>query len=86
MTSKKTPTKKPAAKAAVSRTDYKVGTRVKVKRRDDTESSGYTAQVPHIKKETCVETKATGSFIYVNIGDKKNPLIKGFRPARVRGY
>jgi hypothetical protein len=79
MATSKTATKAAPAKKAPAkpRTDYKEGTRVKATDRFGGEHKGFV---------TSVETKKTGSFIYVNIGDKKNPSVVGYRPAKVRGF
>lgn len=78
MATKKTPAKKtkPASKVA-HRSDYKKGTRVKVKRRDGSEAKGFVSKV---------YTTPTGPFITVNIGTKDVVIEKDFRPAMVRGY
>lgn len=83
MATKKTPAKKAPAKKTKPaskvehRSDYKPGTRVKVTRRDNTESKGFV---------TKVFKTPTGPFIRVNIGTKDVVIEKDFRPAKVRGY
>lgn len=82
MSSKKTaPVKKTAAKKAMPvakpRSDYAKGARVKITRRDGTE---VRSRVEY------VEVKATGPFIFANVGTKDKPNVKGFRPAVVRGF
>lgn len=64
---------------AQPKTDYKAGARVKIAANGahTKEYKGYVERV---------EIKKTGAFVYVNIGDKKNPVIKGFRALRVKGY
>lgn len=75
---KTTPARKAAtAVAQKPRTDYKAGTRVKVTRRDGSESKGFVDRV---------ETKSTGSFVHVNIGSKTEPVMIAARPVNVRGY
>ncbi len=77
MATKTTTTKSnPAAKKVAPRTDYKAGTRVKVTIR----GAEQTGRVTGVNETT------TGKFIQVNVGDAKNPVIKQFRPAAVRGY
>jgi hypothetical protein len=61
------------------KTDYKPGARVKIAK-NGAHSKEYKGYVDH------VEVKQTGHFVYVNVGDKKNPVIKGFRALRVKGY
>lgn len=71
---------KNAAKKAPAKpkSDYKAGARVKILAIGrGKEYKGFV---------TKVYQTPTGPFISVNIGDKKNPVIKDFRPARVRGY
>lgn len=70
--------------AAGPRVDYKVGTRVKVVRRRG-ESKGFTAPL-HDDPNTCLRLTKTGPFIAVNIGTTKEPDVREFRPAVVRGY
>ncbi len=74
-------TTKTAAKKAPSkpvfRTDYKAGTRVKVKTRSGDTITGRVVEV---------FTKQTGPFVKVNVGDSKKPLLKDYRPAVVKGY
>lgn len=76
------------APAVKHRVDYKIGTRVKITRRDGSEAKGYTVDDPDRSSPsaTCVRETPTGHFIVVNIGDKKNPEIVVMRPAKVRGY
>ena len=76
---KKVAAKKVAAKAPVKpKADYKAGARVKTLAvGNGKEYKGYV---------TKVYSTPTGPFISVNIGDKKNPVIKDFRPARVKGF
>lgn len=77
---KSTPVKVAPKKTCVvkPKSDYKAGARVK------------TLAIGRGKEYKGFVTKVyqtpTGPFISVNIGDKKNPVIKDFRPARVRGY
>ena len=75
--SKKTVSKKIAASAAKPRSDYSKGTRIKIARRNGEE---VRSRVEYI------ETKATGPFIFANVGTKDRPDIKGFRPAVVKAY
>lgn len=82
MASKKTPAKKTAAKkaapvAAKPRSDYKAGTRIKIARRNGEE---VRSRVEY------VEVKATGPFIFANIGTKDKPNVRGFRPAVVKAF
>jgi primosomal protein N' len=77
---KAVPVKKPATaikQAPKPRTDYKPGTRVKVKRRSGDEVKGFV---------THVETKLTGAFVHVNIGTKQVPIMLAARPVTVRGF
>lgn len=88
-TVKKTPTKTVTKKAPVKvapkktgvvkpKSDYKVGARVKTLAIGrGKEYKGYV---------TKVYQTPTGPFITINIGDKKNPVFKDFRPARVKGF
>lgn len=82
-TKKTTPAKKAPAKKAVFaakalyRVDYKPGARVKVTRRDGSESKGFVDSI---------KSTPTGHFIAVNIGSKAAPEIIEARPAKVRGF
>lgn len=84
MTTKKTASKKPAAKKkapaefnATRRVDYAKGARVKVLRKNgDTVPGRVHSVVEH----------ATGYQIYVNIGTDDRPNIKGYRPVQVKGF
>ena len=76
-TTKKTVTSTP-------RVDYKIGARVKVTRRRG-ESKGFTAPL-HDDPKTCLRLTKTGPFISVNIGTTKDPDVREFRPAMVRGF
>lgn len=78
-------TKKNPAPAAKARSDYKIGARVKVTRRDNSVSKGYTAAL-HDDPKTCLRVTPTGPFIAVNIGTTKEPDVREFRPAVVKGY
>jgi hypothetical protein len=66
------------------RTDYKIGARVKVNRRRG-ESKGFTAPL-HDNPKTCLRMTPTGPFIAVNIGTTKEPDVREFRPAMIKGY
>ena len=81
-TTKKTVTSTP-------RVDYKIGARVKVTRRRRQggcgESKGFTAPL-HDDPKTCLRLTKTGPFISVNIGTTKDPDVREFRPAMVRGF
>lgn len=73
-------TKKPAAKKAAPahRTDYKADTRVKFTNRiGDVISARTTGNV----KQT-----PTGPFFEINVGDKKNPVLKWARAKQLKGF
>lgn len=72
-TKKTTAAKKPAA----PRSDYKANTRVTYAGRGGEATGRTTGEF----KDT-----PTGRFIEVNVGDKKNPLMKWARPAQLRGF
>lgn len=76
MAAKKTVSKKTTAPVK-PRSDYAKGARIKITRRDGTE---VRTRVEY------VEVKTTGPHIFANVGTKDKPDIKGFRPARVRGF
>ena len=77
-------TKKAATAPAKPRVDYKIGTRVKVSRKNEL-SKGYTAPL-HDDASSCVRKTPTGHFISVNVGTTKVPDVREFRPVAVRGY
>lgn len=77
-------TKKTVAAPAKPRTDYKIGTRVKVTRKNGL-SKGYTAPL-HDDPSKCVRHTSTGAFVSVNVGTPKEPDVREFRPAAVKGY
>jgi hypothetical protein len=72
------------ATIAKPRIDYKVGTRVKVTRRNGV-SKGFVAPL-HDNPNTCLRLTPTGPFISVNVGSTKEPDVREFRPVAVKGY
>lgn len=84
---KKAPAKKPAA-AAKPRTDYKIGTRVKVKRYSRVTGHSEVAGRVVATKEapTGIKTTPVGCFICVDIGSKQVPHVIEPRPVNVRGF
>jgi hypothetical protein len=67
---------KPAAPA--HRADYKADTRVKFTNR--------MGAVFNARTTGNIVKKQTGAFVEINVGDKKNPVLKMARPAQLKGY
>lgn len=73
-----TTTKKPAAKAPAHRADYKADSRVKFTNR--------LGEVIAARTTGNIVKKQTGAFVEINVGNKKNPVLKMARPAQLKGY